>query len=413
MIIAALTIAVYIILTLVRFDGIMFYYVSSILWGLLLLCIFKIPGHPELDYQIDKTIARTAVMIAGFQICALVFTGLFTGFGRSPYSFTLISILINIVYFLSGVVGLEFSRAYLIKSWPKRKIILGMALIALFYSFMQIPLARFTRLNTALEIVKFLGSEFLPNLAQSILATYLALLGGPLASIAYVGTLEAFEWLSPILPNPEWFLKSFVNIIVVSFGFIVLNEMASPFALMRVGMLSRSEVVRIPRGAKERSEITWIIIMMVSTVILLSPTGLLGFQLSMVASGSMRPTMDTGDMVILVDVPFEKLDVGDVVQFWREGDMIIHRVHEINDNTIVMKGDANNAPDSDLVFPNQIQGKMINVIPKIGWISIYLKSVLTRGTLIIENTLIKYAILLSTVTVGLIYSIKLMRRRYM
>lgn len=366
-------IAVYLFLSFSRFSGFMFYLISSICWIILALTTLFIYGVDMTRVWYREPVTLMAVMIAGFQICALVFTGLFTSFGRSPYSFTPISVLINIAYFLSGVVGLEFSRAYLIKSWPKRKIILGVALITLFYTFMQIPLGRFTRLKTALEIVKFLGSEFLPNLAQGLLATYLALLGGPVASIAYVGTLKAFEWLSPILPNPEWFLKSFVNIIVVSVGFYALNETTSPFTLMRVGMLSRSEVVRRPRGAKERSEISWIIIMLVSTVVLLSPTGLLGFQLSTVASGSMRPTMDTGDMVILVDVPFEKLDVGDVTQFWREGVMIIHRVHEIVGETMIMKGDANNAPDSDLVFPNQIQGKMIAIIPKLGWVSIYLR----------------------------------------
>jgi len=364
---------IYLFLGVFRFSGLMVYIIPSICWILLAMTTLFINGVERTRVWYREPVTLMAVMIAGFQIFALVLTGLFTGFGRSPYSFTPISILINIAYFLSGVVGLEVSRAYLIKSWPKKKIILGVALIALFYAFMQIPLGRFTRLNTALEIVKFLGSEFLPNLSQSLLATYLALLGGPVASIAYVGTLKAFEWLSPILPNPEWFIKSFVNIIVVSVGFYALNETASPFTLMRVGMLRRSEVVRRPRVAKERSEITWIIMMLISTVVLLSPTGLLGFQLSTVASGSMRPTMDTGDMVILVDVPFEKLDLDDVVQFWREGDMIIHRVHEIVGETMIMKGDANNAPDSDLVFPNQIQGKMIAVIPKIGWVSIYLR----------------------------------------
>lgn len=364
---------IYLFLGVFRFKGLMVYIIPSICWILLALTTLFIYGVERTRVWYREPVTLMAVMIAGFQICALILTGLFTGFGRSPYSFTPISILINIAYFLSGVVGLEVSRAYIIKSWPKRKIFLGMAFIALFYAFMQIPLGRFTRLNTALEIVTFLGSEFLPNLSQSLLATYLALLGGPVASIVYVGTLKAFEWLSPILPNPEWFLKSFVNIIVVSVGFYALNKSASPFTLMRVGMLSRSEVIRKPRAAKKRSEIPGIIIMLVSIVVLLSPTGLLGFQLSTVASGSMRPTMDTGDMVILVDVPFEKLDVGDVTQFWREGVMIIHRVHEINGETIIMKGDANNVPDSDLVFPNQIQGKMIAIIPKIGWISIYLR----------------------------------------
>jgi signal peptidase len=340
-----------------------------------------------------------AVLTAALQIIALVFVSLFTSFGRSPYAFTPTAIVINVAYFSSALIAMELSRAYLIKSCPKRKIFTGIALTALFYAFISFSLTKFLTLGASAEMAKFLGSDFLPALAQSLFATYLALLGGPAASIAYLGTLEAFEWFSPILPNPTWAIQALITTLIPVIGFLTINEAVSPFKLMQLGIISRAEVKSRIRRTKKSSSLSWITIGIIGVILVWGSTGLLGFQPSVIASGSMMPALDVGDIVITVQTSPEKIKVGDIIQYWRQGDPapIVHRVIQIDraggTTYMITKGDANTAPD-DPITPTRTVGKVILIIPKLGWASIYLKTAIANAwTFLTNNPTVAYATL--------------------
>ena len=59
----------------------------------------------------------------------------------------------------------------------------------------------------------------------------------------------------------------------------------------------------------------------------------------------------------------------------------MHRVvevHETEESTFfITKGDANDAPDPLPVLPEQVNGKIIFRIPKIGWAAIVVKGFFT------------------------------------
>jgi len=372
-----------------RFYGLMAYIIPSICWSILALIVLYSCNLEKIRLWFNKPATLTAFLIAILQIFILLFVSFFTAFGKSPYAFTLTSVLINIAYFSSALLGLELSRAYLIKSVPKRKVFMGIVFIALFYTFTSIPLTRFLTLDTPAETTKFLGSQLLPTLAQSLLATYLALLGGPTASIAYLGTLEAFEWLSPILPNPTWAIKALVNTLVPTVGFLTVNQTVSPFKLARIGIISRSEAIGRAHRTKKSSSLSWMAIATVAVILVWTSVGLFGFYPTVVGSGSMRPTLEVGDIAIVISTNPSQIKVGDIIQYWQNNEMRLHRVVEIAETSagkiFVTKGDANPSPDPDPVFPTQIRGKLIYVIPKLGWISITLKNILSEAYAILTN----------------------------
>jgi signal peptidase len=85
----------------------------------------------------------------------------------------------------------------------------------------------------------------------------------------------------------------------------------------------------------------------------------------------MKPAIYPGDVVILRKVDPSEIKVGDVIQYWRGDVFIIHRVIKIEaTGEFQTKGDNNISPDSNLVAPGQVVGKMIGVIPKIGYINL-------------------------------------------
>lgn len=96
-----------------------------------------------------------------------------------------------------------------------------------------------------------------------------------------------------------------------------------------------------------------------------------------IASGSMEPTIMTRDAIVTKRVDVDKLKVNDIIIYRSEdpyslGVMITHRIigieTENGEEVYTMKGDSNNTTDRLKVKRNQIYGKVIMVIPKIGYL---------------------------------------------
>jgi len=393
-----LVIAAYVFLNLIMPNiakGLSIYFFTIACWAAVAFTILIIGIKQEklnlFKWRLNNSIILNAAMIGALQIAALIFVGFFTAFGKSPYAFTPMATTINIAYFLFPLIASELARASIMKSCPKKRIFIGISLTAIFFTFISFPLRKFIASTTNVEIVEFIGSSFIPTLAQNLLATYLVLISGPSASIAYLGTLQAFEWLSPILPNPTWPIKALVNTLIPIVGFLAINQTVSPHRLMLFGLTTRTEAFRKLRKTGKFSTLSWIAIALISLIAIWSTTGLLGFTPTVIASGSMQPTLNLGDIVIVVSTPAKSIKVGDIIQYQTaSGVPTVHRV--IDKYTqggqlwFITKGDANKAPD-DPINERQVIGKVILTIPKLGWISIYLKEFAANTYTFLSTTL--------------------------
>ncbi|GAH02350.1 unnamed protein product, partial [marine sediment metagenome] len=191
------------------------YVLQPILWGLLAWAILRLPRYsPAGKLRLKSSLIQLALIIGFFQIGVSVIGGLFSSFGKSPYSFTPLGIFTNLIFVGAMLIGMELSRAWLINRLGRRHTFLALAWVTLLYTLLCLPLAQVTGLGANIESVTFLNSSFLPLVAENLLATFLAFLAGPLASIAYRGILSGFEWFCPILPNPSWVLKGLLGTIV-------------------------------------------------------------------------------------------------------------------------------------------------------------------------------------------------------
>ncbi len=66
-----------------------------------------------------------------------------------------------------------------------------------------------------------------------------------------------------------------------------------------------------------------------------------------VKSGSMRPTLEIGDVILMEPVSSSDIEVGDVIIFYKPGtkQLIVHRVVEKTGEGLYTKGDANPTVD--------------------------------------------------------------------
>lgn len=93
-------------------------------------------------------------------------------------------------------------------------------------------------------------------------------------------------------------------------------------------------------------------------------------------SGSMNPVINEGSITIVKQENF--YNVGDVISYYTQIDgkeaVITHRIKSIGGNVYVTKGDANQVTDRELVVPRLVIGKVVLVMPYIGFIVRFAKS---------------------------------------
>lgn len=92
-------------------------------------------------------------------------------------------------------------------------------------------------------------------------------------------------------------------------------------------------------------------------------TNLFCFSIFEIATGSMEPTLNVKDMVIVKIT--KDIKVNDIITYEEDGNLITHRVIDIKNDTITTKGDANNSLDVK-VPKEKIVGKIVFVIKKGG-----------------------------------------------
>lgn len=88
-----------------------------------------------------------------------------------------------------------------------------------------------------------------------------------------------------------------------------------------------------------------------------------GYSFFEVATGSMSPTIEVGDVVITKITKDVKKN--DVIVYKDDESIITHRLIEKNEKEIITRGDANNSEDKP-IEENMIIGQVIKIIPQLG-----------------------------------------------
>jgi signal peptidase len=340
------------------------------------IAVVKImPGYRPVGKASKKSVfVQFALGIAGIQILLYIIGGLFSGFGKSPSSFTPLGISENIFYVGMMLIGMELSRAWLVTRFGKKNTFLILLFATLLFTFLSIPLRQLTGFQLRITSSNQVISSWLPLLAENLTASLLVLIAGAGASLSFRGLLAAFWWLCPILPNLDWAIKGLIGTVIPIIGIVAINNYYAQQAA-RIKSRKRTRNTSMPAG--------WIITAIIAVAIVWFAVGVFPIKPFLVPSGSMVPIINPGDVVIVAPVKTDTIKVGEIIEYRnvKENINIVHRVIAITGNAsnmfFITKGDANGSPDSDPVSPQAVIGREIFVIPKIGWISIAVKKLLS------------------------------------
>lgn len=110
-------------------------------------------------------------------------------------------------------------------------------------------------------------------------------------------------------------------------------------------------------------------------------THILGFYMFNIVSESMEPTFFKDDLVVVKKIEVSNLQKGDIITFRQEDRIISHRIVKIiiekGEKKFITKGDNNEVQDKDSIEINNIYGKVVFSIPKIGKLIHYIQN--SRG----------------------------------
>jgi len=101
------------------------------------------------------------------------------------------------------------------------------------------------------------------------------------------------------------------------------------------------------------------------------------YNLYLVRSESMKPSINVGDMIVTGPVggPIKgELETGDIITYKHSKGTVTHRIQSIDDENIVTKGDAAEEPDPWKVEMSDISGVYLFRIPRMGYVPNFIQT---------------------------------------
>ncbi len=104
-----------------------------------------------------------------------------------------------------------------------------------------------------------------------------------------------------------------------------------------------------------------------------------GYGVSVVLSGSMEPALQVDDLVVVRRS--QDVEAEDIIVFQSGKSLVIHRVVKVDGQTLITKGDANNAEDEPISL-SDVKGELVLRIPGAGKAIGFLQKPVVAGALL-------------------------------
>ena len=319
----------------------------------------------------DKTQSLLIALIV--YIIAYFLLGLIFGFERTPYAKDLFSIIKNLWSFAGLIFFQEFIREALIKN--EKKKVWNFILMTIIFAAINLNIFNIaSNYETLKEGFMYTSTTLIPTILESALCTYLVYIGGVRFSIIYRLFVTVPPFIVPIIPNFDWFGTAIVGVLLPLAVYVYINYVH----VNKAERLSKRE-------RRKYNPIVYVPVFVLIAMLAGFVMGLFKYQPIAVLSGSMSPTFNRGDAVVINKLnTTEKYELkeGDIIQFVSGTKYVVHRIVEITNDEygnklFVTKGDHNNTIDANKVAIEDVIGKVSFVVPYIGYPSVWLSGAIS------------------------------------
>lgn len=350
-----------------------FIFAESIMAAFMIVVVFL--SFILFGYQKDKNTRiksglffQIGQVLVGYFI-VIYLLGIYFGFSKIVFSLKPASILNNIFAPIITFVFLEIFRYIIINN--NRDKVRNIYLYSILIGLLELSVTtKYLPFGSFEAAYKTIADFIIPIVIKQFAFGYLGYYGGLKPLMLYRVVIVLYTYVVPIHPNFGPALVCMSNILLPLFILMKTNEV-------------------IDEENKEKEKITknnntfWYIGSTVVIVVLfLFVTGVLPIGMTAIASDSMHPAFDKGSAVITLKVKQEELKKGDIISFYKDNKVIIHRIDSIVEEEgeirYITKGDANNVADDGYILYDQIKNKIVLSIPLIGYPSLIVGEVFNR-----------------------------------
>ena len=316
----------------------------------LLLILFKFAFGFEKDrpeYTKDVIFEIMIFLVIFFVLFYL--SGLVIGFAQTNY-LNWYGLKTFVFPLLFSIILREILRYMMLKKSEGSSLLLVTTIIM--FVFLDITDAiYYNEFNTGYNSFIFFALSLLPAISNNVVCTLISKRCGYKPVIVYMLVIKLYSYLLPLVPNPNEYILSIINFMLPIFLYYKVQ-----------GYFGKREDKEIERNYK-KGKISALILPAVLAI----------------ASGSMSPKIEKGDIVVIEKLEAnetDKLKVGDVIAFEHRGVVVVHRLIDIKkikgESYFYTKGDANDNEDNYSISRDEIVGKIELRIPFVGLPTVWL-----------------------------------------
>lgn len=340
---------------------------NIVLFLLLSLVLFKFVFGFEKDRHVyTKDIIFEVVIMLLIYFIFLYLLGIFIDFARTGDYYNWYGLKTFILPLILTIVLKEFLRYMMLKKSEGSKLLLILTVIL--FIFLDITDNIFYgKFDTSYNIFMFTALSLIPAISNNIVFSYISKKVGYKPIILYLLIVELYAYLLPIIPDLNEYLTAIAGLILpIVFGFRVHS------------FFEREKDEYVERDYKKNGIGGLIVPGILTIIIVYFTSGYFKYHAMAIASGSMSPKINKGDVVIVekIDSNYERLQEGMIIAFEHSGVVVVHRIIDIVDDgkekIFYTKGDNNGSKDNYPVYENMIVGIVNLHIPFVGLPTVWL-----------------------------------------
>ena len=338
----------------------------QIIFLILVIKIFKKIFGLEKDKHryIKDIIYEISIVLLIFFMLYYLF-GIVIGFVKTNNYYNLYGIFKFIIPTIIIIILKEYLRYNVLSKSEGNNLLIVLSCII--FIFLDITnTIYYNEFLSRYNIFIFIALTLLPAFSNNVICTYFVYKVGFKPNIFYLLIMNLYAYLLPIIPNCNEFLYSIIQFLLpFIFGYRVYC------------FFEKAQDKQISREYNKKNITSFIIPSIIIMALVYFTSGYFHYYAVAIASGSMTPNINKGDIVIIEKIANKtEIKEGTVIAYKYNGVIVVHRVIKIlkeNENYyFYTQGDANKKQDNYVVKEDMIIGTVNLKLPYIGYPTVWL-----------------------------------------
>ena len=336
-----------------------------------LVVLYFRAGFRKNKSRIESDVILSILAYLGFYYLITYILGYFVGFNRNVYSREIIMIFKNTFPVIMFIILSEYLRYNINFRARDNKLLLFISFLAfvLITNTLTFNDLAKTGYSDAMVVVKQLGLFILPSITTNILLTFMSMKVGYKSNIIYRLLTEIPLYILPIFPNFGDYLEAVLRLSLPIVFYIWLYRYLEKKKSKKKVYAEKRRVFTLFRFN----------VGLLCVILVYFISGLFKYQALVIATGSMKPSIGIGDVVIVNKKDWEKqnsLRPGEVLAYRKDNMVICHRIIQVvrsgQEVFYVTKGDNNEVADTLMVKRSQIVGIVKYKVRYVGYPTVLL-----------------------------------------